>query len=97
MLSLIKDGNLSSPYPEIYGAYMNLQRMVRTENYKLIVYPRAKKMLLFNVAEDPEEMNDLADNPEFKTIKSKMINRLKKQQKSMNDPLDLHSFLPESF
>ena len=42
LLPAISGKTKVSPYPENYGAYMNLQRMVRTDKYKLIIYPRAK-------------------------------------------------------
>jgi len=97
LLPMIKNETSSSAYPEIYGAYTNLQRMVRTENYKLIVYPRAKKILLFNLNDDPEEMTDLAEDPDYETIKSELTKRLKRQQNLMNDPLDLHPYFPDYF
>lgn len=97
LLPLIENPNQSSPYDEIYGAYLKLQRMVRTDRYKLIVYPRAKKMLLFDLQNDPLELNDLAEKEEFTAIKKDLINRLKKQMTLMDDPLDLHPYFPEYF
>ncbi len=86
-----------SPYNEIYGAYINLQRMVRTDRYKLIVYPRVPKILLFDLEKDPLETVDLSEQPEFQEIKTQLISRLKEQQKQMDDPLDLHTFFPDLF
>ena len=86
-----------SPYSEIYGAYINFQRMVRTDKYKLIIYPNAKKILLFDMVNDPNEMNDLADNSDYAEVKQKLIERFKNQQKIMEDQLDLHPFFPELF
>lgn len=97
LLPLAKNETQVSPYPEIYGAYINLQRMVRTDDYKLIIYPRAKKMLLFDLKNDPEEMADLSDNPEFLPVKKDLIERFKKQQKIMDDTLSLQPFFPEYF
>ncbi|MBT3383838.1 MAG: sulfatase-like hydrolase/transferase [Prolixibacteraceae bacterium] len=86
-----------SPYPEIYGAYINLQRMVRTDEFKMIIYPKAHKLLLFNIINDPDEMINLANNPEYKTVIIELAERFKKQQKIMDDPLDLHPYFPELF
>ncbi len=97
LLPFIKDESKVSAYDEIYGAYINLQRMVRTEDYKLIIYPKARKLRLFNLKEDPEEMNDLADLPAFRNIKSELIERFKHQQKLMDDSLDLHPYFPDLF
>ncbi|MCK5730566.1 MAG: sulfatase-like hydrolase/transferase, partial [Draconibacterium sp.] len=97
LLPLINKEKTDSPYSEIYGAYINFQRMVRTDNFKLIVYPKAKIIRLFDIVNDPDEMNDLADNPDFTEVKKELIGRLKNQQKIMDDPLDLHPFFPELF
>ncbi len=97
LIPLINNEVDESPYTEIYGAYINFQRMVRTDNFKLIVYPKAKIIRLFDIVNDPDEMNDLADNPEFAKVKMELIGRLINQQKIMDDPLDLHLFFPELF
>jgi arylsulfatase A-like enzyme len=97
LLPLIQNSEGKSPYSEIYGAYINLQRMVRTDDFKLIVYPKARKIRLFNMQEDPEEITDLADNPEFDFVKKDLAQRLIKQQQMMNDPLDLHPYFPDLF
>ena len=97
LMPLIQNPEKKSPYPEIYGAYINLQRMVRTDDFKLIVYPKAGKIRLFNMLEDPNEITDLGDNQEFDIVKKDLAERLKKQQQLMNDPLDLHPYFPDLF
>ncbi len=72
---------------------MNLQRMGRTDRYKLIAYPRAKKLLLFDLVDDPLEMNDLSENPEIKSTKFQLIQLLKKQQELIGDTLNLDACL----
>lgn len=74
-------------YHEIYGAYIKFQRMIRKDGYKLIVYPRLNKLLLFDLNNDPEEMNDLS---EAKPEKAKvLLGDLITLQKKMKDKLDL--------
>ena len=97
LMPLISEEKTESFYPEIYGAYINFQRMVRTDNFKLIVYPKARKMLLFDVVNDPLEMNDLSDDTDFQATKLQLISRLKEQQQLMDDPLDLHIYFPDYF
>lgn len=86
--------NHEQHYPEIYGAYMNLQRMVRTNDFKLIIYPELRVIRLYNIAEDPEEMIDIADNPEYEQVIKDLAHRLKRQQEYMDDTLDLSKFFP---
>ncbi len=97
LIPMIDKSAKKSAYPEIYGAYTKLQRMVRTDDYKLIVYPKAKKLLLFDLNNDPLEMNDLAENTAYKEIKKELIVKLKKEMEMMDDPLDLHPYFPEIF
>jgi arylsulfatase A-like enzyme len=94
-LPLIKNKESDSAYPEIYGGYINLQRMVRTDRYKLIVYPAASKILLFDLKKDPEEIRNVADQSAYRTVLENMKTRLIKQQKELNDTLDLSKLFSE--
>lgn len=80
----------------LYFAFeMELQRAIRVGDYKLIVYPPAKRIRLFNIKKDPEEIDDLANNPaEWPTIR-KMFAKLLKLQSEMEDPLDLKAIFPK--
>jgi arylsulfatase A-like enzyme len=80
-------GNTNSAYPVIYSCYLNLQRMVRTDTHKLIVYPKLNKLLLFDMEKDPEEMRDCSDDPAYQRVKQELIALLLQQQKELNDPL----------
>lgn len=82
-------------YDAIYGGYKKVQRMIRKDGYKLLVYPQAKKVRLYHVAEDPKELNDLADQPKYaKKIKT-MLTELIALQETMDDDVDL-KFMSES-
>lgn len=97
LMPLIQQEKANSFYPEIYGAYIDFQRMLRTDKFKLIVYPKTGKILLFNLENDPWEMNDLSDEPDFQSTKLELISKLKQQQQLMDDPLDLHLYFPNLF
>ncbi|QBG46740.1 DUF4976 domain-containing protein [Verrucomicrobia bacterium S94] len=49
----------------IYAAYKDVQRAVIVEDFKLIYYADIPLYRLFNLKNDPYEMNDLAGNPEY--------------------------------
>ncbi len=89
---LIEGRQINSNYPEIYGAYMDRQRMIRKDGYKLIVYPYAGVRRLFNIVEDPEEVNDLARNADHQVRLEDMFNELTLLQKEMGDTLRLEAF-----
>ncbi|NJB81782.1 sulfatase-like hydrolase/transferase [Wenyingzhuangia aestuarii] len=88
-LDIARGTKKESNYKEIYGAYLDVQRMIRKDGYKLLVYPKIEKVLLFDMNNDPEEMQDLASNPEQKERVQQLFKDLLQLQKDMNDPLDI--------
>ncbi len=88
-LGLAKGEDKSTHYSEIYGAYVNYQRMIRKDGYKLLVYPEVPKVLLFNMEEDPLEMNDLAEKAANQEQVQALFNDLLQLQEKMEDELDL--------
>ena len=66
LLPLLEGGE--SPYERIYGCYLEKQRSVRTDQYKLIAYPTAKTLRLYDIKRDPHEMHDLAGDASMQTV-----------------------------
>ena len=88
-MDIIKGERGKSHYDGIYGAYINVQRMIRKDGFKLLVYPKIEKVLLFDMENDPNEMNDLAANPEYSEKVETLFADLLELQKTMNDKLSL--------
>ena len=44
----------------LFAAYKDVQRMVRDGRWKLIWYPKADRFQLFDLASDPDEVDDLS-------------------------------------
>ena len=76
-------------YNEIYSCYMDYQRMVVKGDYKLIYYNKLKVSRLFNLKNDPMEMNDLANDQLYAEKLIEMKNALLKLQKEVKDPLPI--------
>lgn len=91
------NGSKRPQYDAVYGKYMDKQRMIIKGDWKLIFYPTAdQKMRLFNIKRDPQEMNDLIDNPEYATKVQKLKSDFISLQKEMGDELDIdHPFAPK--
>lgn len=89
VLDLATGKQTESNYDAIYNGYRDLQRMIRKDGYKLIVYPKIEKTLLFDLKNDPEEMHDLSDDEAHKVKVDSMFKELIQLQKDMNDPLDI--------
>ncbi|WP_139955958.1 sulfatase-like hydrolase/transferase [Flavicella sediminum] len=92
-LDLAKGTTQKSHYDEIYGAYLGVQRMIRKDGFKLLIFPEIKEVLLFDLNKDPEEMNDLAKKPEYQEKTKTLFKDLLQLQKEMDDPLDISEII----
>ena len=95
VMPLVKGTADESAYDALYGAYLSVQRSVTIGTDKLILYPKIKKALLFDLAADPNEMNDRADDQAKRPLIKKLFARLLELQKEMGDTLDVESVYPE--
>ncbi|WP_341224743.1 sulfatase-like hydrolase/transferase [uncultured Arcticibacterium sp.] len=94
LIPLATNISKSNGLDAVYGCYLGLQRMVRKDNFKLIAYPKAKKLRLFDLKNDPNELNDLAENPDYQTKVKELFAELEKLQGHYNDELDLAFMKP---
>jgi arylsulfatase A-like enzyme len=81
----------------LYTAYRNTARAVRTtDNWKLISYPRRNFMQLFQLENDPLELNNLAENPQFQQKLNEMKTLLEDWHLATDDTATLYpaTFLP---
>jgi len=83
----LMEGRETEHYPYIYGAYLNLQRMVFDGRFKLIYYPAIDKALLYDMKVDPLEMHDLAAQPRYAGQVRRLRRLLAQAMKAANDPL----------
>ncbi len=94
LLPVIRD-NSPSKYGSIYNAYIDLQRSVTVAGWKLLLYPKIKKVRLYHLVNDPLEMHDLADSVEQLERKQLLFAELVRWQKKTRDQLDLTATYPE--
>jgi choline-sulfatase len=83
------NGRAGRNYDAIYGGYIDLQRMITMDGYKIIYYPKIGKTLLYNLKNDPYEMYNLADDPAYLALIRRMRRRLKVLQDEVGDKLDI--------
>lgn len=96
LLPLLRGETTAPPHAEpIYGAYLGLQRSIRTGRHKLLVYPQAKVVRLYDLEKDPLEMDDLASDPERQSLVRELFAKLRELQASHDDELDLAVTFPE--
>ena len=72
---------------EIFGAYGVVQRMVRDTRWKLIHYPKIDRRQLFDLANDPGEVDDVSDLPVHAQRVTELMERLARLQREFGDTL----------
>ncbi len=87
LLPLLNGKQKTSSYESIFGAYLELQRAITHEGWKLITYPKAGVTRLYDLAADPQEMKDLAADPKHARRKAELMSRLIALQKKLGDKL----------
>jgi len=85
-LKPVLTGKREAIYSEVFGYFRNFQRMIRNDDYKLIYYPHIKRTQLFDMKNDPLELNDLANNPKHVSTKNELRKKLFDWQQKVNDP-----------
>jgi choline-sulfatase len=96
LIPFLDDPTRPGEYEAIYGCYKkDLQRMIRADQWKLIVYPQAKTVRLFDLKNDPMEQHDLANEPQHNETVARLFKRLLKLQQEMDDELELTSVFPQ--
>lgn len=80
-------GSRKQLYDSLYAAFLDRQRAIRTEKWKLIRTLEAGEVQLFNVEEDPWEIHNLAADPRHAATVTGLDARLRVLMREMNDPL----------
>ncbi|WP_339722504.1 sulfatase-like hydrolase/transferase [uncultured Paraglaciecola sp.] len=75
----------------IYGSYRHYQRMVRSDNFKLIYYPVIGQTQLFDLKNDPDELHNLSAKPAYRKQLTMLQDELLKLMTELEDPIDLEN------
>ncbi len=86
IVPLIK-GEKSTVFDTIYGSYRHFQRMIRSQDYKLIFYPMINRVQLFDMQADPNELNDISALPQHQSRIATMMTELEGWKQVVGDPL----------
>jgi arylsulfatase A-like enzyme len=69
--------------------YIDFQRMIRKDGYKLMLFPKIKRVELYNLNDDPFETTNLAEQKDYKPKVKALFEDLIIMQKMMKDTLNL--------
>jgi arylsulfatase A-like enzyme len=79
----------------LFTAYTKVQRAVRDERWKLLVYPQVNKVQLFDLKNDPAETKDLSEDRSHAGEVKRLTGLLQGWQKELGDSLPLRSDKPQ--
>ncbi len=94
LLPMLKD-NKPGGLKAVYGAYIDFQRSVTADGHKLLLFPKIKKVQLFDMRADPEEMHDISARPGATATMKTLFGKLLELQKQAGDSLDLKPLYPD--
>lgn len=80
-------GKADTFHPQVFCYFMDVQRMVRDDRWKLIHYPKIRRYQLFDLANDPHERKDLAQEASHAGRRDALRRQLEAWQRQVGDPL----------
>lgn len=83
------EGKKASVRDSIFLPYIQIQRAVRDERWKLIAYPKIGHLQLFDLQADPLEMTNLIDRPEAARHVPRLMKLMQQWQARVGDTLAL--------
>lgn len=90
-LTQVIDGSKMEVRNSLYTVYRNTVRAVRNDEWKLIRYPRINITQLYNLKNDPDEMNNLAQIPLYQ---KKLAELTMLMEKAYSETDDTATMLP---
>jgi len=94
-LSPIWRGEAAKVRDTVFLPFLKIMRAVRDERWKLIRYPQINYTQLFDLADDPGELRNLADDPKQADRVAKMMDLVRAWQKRVGDDLPLSVAKPK--
>ena len=88
-LGPIIEGEMPEVRTSLFTTYATTQRAVKNHRWKLIQYPAIDHTQLFDLQNDPYELNNLADDSAHSLVRTRMWNELLAQQQQAGDTVSL--------
>ncbi len=88
-LSAVIAGEEAGVRQALFTAYRDIHRAIRDERWKLIRYPKLDHTQLFDLENDPHELNNLAGEPEHAEKVAEMMVLLRQWQEAKRDTVAL--------
>ncbi len=79
----------------LYTGYKDCQRSIRDKRWKLLRYPQVNQTQLFDLQNDPHELTNLANKPEYAAKVAEMMEKLQMEMKRSDDTFPLTVSSPQ--
>lgn len=83
------EGKQARVRDSVFLPYIQIQRAVRDERWKLIAYPKIGHLQLFDLQADPHETTNLIDHPEHAEHVARLQALMKQWQSKLGDMLEM--------
>jgi arylsulfatase A-like enzyme len=83
------EGNQTSVRDSVFLPFLDIQRAIRDERWKLIAYPKIGYLELFDLQNDPHETRNLQGRPEHAGIEQRLRDRMREWQERMGDRVEI--------
>lgn len=80
-------GQAAAIHDRVFCYFRDLQRMIRTDRWKLIHYPKVDRWQLFDRSADPFELHNLVDDVRQAEVLAMLRRQLNELQRAHGDPL----------
>jgi choline-sulfatase len=80
-------GEKQQLHEAMYAAFLDRQRAIRNERWKLIRTPSAGAVQLFELQRDPWEMHNVADDPQYTDVRQSLSEQLDSLMRELHDPM----------
>jgi arylsulfatase A-like enzyme len=74
-------------HDDVFCYFRDVQRMIRTDRWKLIHYPQIDRYQLFDLQNDPLEREDRSTDVALANVLADLKTRLRSAQQAAGDPL----------
>lgn len=88
IVPMLKDSNKKGE-EYIWARFKDFQRTIRSEQYKLIIYLKARRIQLFDMQKDPYEKVNLASDKAYASLLKKMFKLLQEKEKTLGNNTNL--------
>jgi arylsulfatase A-like enzyme len=83
------EGKKARVRDSVFLPYLEIQRAVRDERWKLIAYPKIGHLQLFDLRNDPHETTNVIDRPQSGAHVARLMKSMKQWQERVGDTLEL--------